>query len=132
MLNIVIHTLCHAYCILYIMPCILIGKSEESLKVQQVIVETLEQLAKDNGLDTTTTTTEEVEKEGVSEGEVVREAEYNSVSVVKEGQEGGGNGVKEEVVVTKVTTKSANSNGSRSAGSIRKDKDDDTLNFPLL
>ena len=86
-------------------------------------METLEQLAKDNGLDTT----EEGEKEVVSEGEVVREAEYNSVSVQQEGEEGS-KGVKEEVVVTKVTRSSNNSAGS----SIRKDKDDDTLNFPLL
>ena len=107
-----------------------IGKSEESLKVQQVIVETLEQLAKDNGLDTTATT-EEGEKEVVSEVEVVREAEYNNVSVLQpeEGQEGSSKGVKEEVVVTKVTR---SSNTSSTGGSIGKDKDDDNLNFPLL
>ena len=115
----------------YTICVVCIGKSEESLKVQQVIVETLEQLAKDNGLDTTATT-EEGEKEVVSEGEVMREAEYNNVSVVQpeEGQEGSGKGVKEEVVVTKVTSRSAH---TRSTGSsIRKDKDDDNLNFPLL
>ena len=108
--------------------CLYIGKSEESLKVQQVIVETLEQLAKDNGSDTTATT-EEGEKEVVSEGEVVREAEYNTVSVQQQ-QEGSGKGVKEEVVVTKVTRGSGNN--SNNSGIISKDKGDDTLNFPLL